>query len=181
MFIFMASGVLKLAVQEMNVIFDECADGSEKVARGQAWGAGSLPETSPQSTRTQVGLMVEQGVTFSGQRLAVKDRKTAVPIFYPPFFTSQVRQEIRWHAVPFEHSRRIFSPAGRAGCGAGRGGCSGRLKSPLQPPSPAGPRQDKQVQQGARTPSSAGLSTNNSVVWAGKKMGGKKWDGFSCQ
>jgi hypothetical protein len=34
---------------------------------------------------------------------------------------------------------------------------------------------------GARTPSSAGLSTTNSVVWAGKKMGGKKWDGFSCQ
>ena len=43
------------------------------------------------------------------------------------------------------------------------------------------PRQDRQVQQGARTPSSAGLSTTNSVVWAGKKMGGKKWDGFSCQ
>jgi hypothetical protein len=45
------------------------------------------------STRTQGGLMVEQRVTFSGKRLAVKDRRTAVPIFYRQFFTSQVSRE----------------------------------------------------------------------------------------
>ena len=32
------------------------------------------------------------------------------------------------------------------------------------------------MQQGARTPSSASLSTSDSVVWAGKKIGGKKQD-----
>jgi hypothetical protein len=33
---------------------------------------------------------MEQGATFSGKRLGVKNQKTAVPIFYPPSFTSQV-------------------------------------------------------------------------------------------
>ena len=36
------------------------------------------------------------------------------------------------------------------------------------------PRQDSQGAHGARTPSSASLFMTDSVVWAGKKMGGKK-------
>jgi hypothetical protein len=42
------------------------------------------------------------------------------------------------------------------------------------------PRQDRHVQQGARTPSSASLFMTDSVVWAGKKMGGQKTGSFSC-
>jgi hypothetical protein len=38
------------------------------------------------------------------------------------------------------------------------------------------PKQDKQVQQGARTPSSASLFMTDSAVGAGKKIGGKKQD-----
>jgi hypothetical protein len=43
----------------------------------------------PQSRQDATGSpLLGDPAAFSGKRLAVKDRKTAVPIFYPPSFTS---------------------------------------------------------------------------------------------